>query len=136
MSVLAIIGGVVGLVVLLLGALIGLNFLAVARMRKAEGKAAPELEGRVGKLMKRKAGALFYFYSPSCAPCRAMTPIVKEMASRDERVQPVDISRDLTIARRFGVMATPTVVQVREGLVTRVLVGPQPEQVLRGLLVG
>ena len=125
--------GLVAVVVLGFLGLMGLNLFLVWRLKRREGKPAPELSGRPGKMMRRKGGALFYFYSPGCSACRATTPVIQRMARSDDRVFPVDVSRDMATARKFGVMATPTTILVRNGLLAKVVVGPQSEEMLRGL---
>ncbi len=130
----SVLGSVLLGLVLLLAAFIGMQVWMVRRMRKSEGRPAPELPGRIGKRIKRGRTAMFYFFSPSCRACKPMTPVIKDLARTREEVVPVDVSRDLDTARKFGVMATPTIVLVRRGIVEKVLVGPQTEPDLRALL--
>lgn len=122
----------------LLAAVVGLavvSRLAVLwSIRRRQGRPAPALEGRAGRTIEKGRPALFYFYSPACGACRSMTPVVQRMAERDRNVFAVDVSQDFATARQFGVMATPTTVLVARGVVERILVGPQPETTLRGLL--
>lgn len=127
----AILGIVGGLIVLFLG----LQFFLVARMRRQKGKPAPELSGKIGQWVSKGKAAMFYFYSPSCGACRAMTPAVKKLAkSRKGGVYPIDISQDMATARKFGVMATPTIIVVEKGIIQQVLIGPQPTSALKQLL--
>jgi len=118
----------------LVAAFIGLQVFMVRRMVRKQGQPPPTLDGKAGRRIERGKPALFYFFSPQCGACRAMTPVVKSMASHDDGVFPVDISQDMATARKFGVMATPTTIVVRDGVIARVLVGPQPETTLRGLM--
>ncbi len=112
----------------------GMRLVLVLRIRKSKGKPAPQLSGKPGRVVRKRPAALFYFYSPSCGACRTMTPVVKQMSKSLDTVFPVDISRDMETARKFGVMATPTTVLVKKGLVDEILIGPQSEGTLRGLL--
>lgn len=77
---------------------------------------------------------LVYFFSPTCGPCRAMTPVIRALSAEDPRVRAVDVSREPEVALRYGVLGTPTVVVVREGKVADVLVGARSEAQLRALL--
>jgi thioredoxin 1 len=110
---------------------LGLRVFMVMRIKRQQGKPAPELSGKLGRAARGRDRALFYFYSPSCGPCKPMTPVVRSMSGN---VHAVDITKDMDTARRFGVMATPTTVLVEKGVVQRILVGPQPESTLRGLM--
>ena len=123
-----IVGGIVALV-------LGLQFFVMFRVRRQRGKPAPELAGKMGRRVSRGKSALFYFYSPSCGACRAMTPVMKRLAKAHEGgVYPVDIAKDLDIARKFGVMATPTTIYVDKGVIQEVFVGPQPATLFEDLL--
>lgn len=121
-------------IVMLVGLFIGFQVFMIRKMQGQRGKPAPALEGKAGKAIARGKASLFYFYSPQCGACRPMTPVVKSMAKKQSSVFPVDISRDMATARKFGVMATPTTILVKDGTVAEVLIGPQPESVLRGLV--
>ncbi len=124
MNILIILGAVLGGFIVLLFAL---RIWMAIKMQKMQGKPAPELPGRLGKAVRKGTPTLFYFYSPSCGACKAMTPVVQKMAKKGKSVFPVDISRDMDTARKFSVMATPTTILVSEGKVQQVFIGPQPE---------
>ena len=77
---------------------------------------------------------LFYFYSPSCGPCRSMTPIVDKLASQSDAITKVDISQDPELAKRFGIRATPTTVLVEDDTIKDVRLGAQSQKQLQQLL--
>ncbi len=110
-----------------------LQVFVLLKMKARKGKAAPQLEGKAGRLLTGKGKVLFYFYSPSCRACRPMTPIVRRLAESDRRVLLVDVTQDATTAQKFGVMATPSLVLVEGGRIAEFLVGFQPEERLRAL---
>ncbi|MBN2525647.1 MAG: thioredoxin family protein [Deltaproteobacteria bacterium] len=123
-------GIIAGFVVLMLG----MRFFIQFKSSAMKGRSAPELAGKPGKILKRHPAALFYFYSPSCGACASMTPAVKKLALQTENVVAVDISKDMDTARKFGVMATPTLVVVREGIIKEILIGPQSPAVIEAQL--
>ena len=125
-----ILGIIVGIIVLF----VGLQLSLVYMMRRKEGKPMPELDGKIAKLLRKGERGLFYFHSPSCRACLTTTPIITEMARRNKRVFSVDISKDMAIARKFGVMATPATVLVEGGVVQKILIGPQPAETIKGLI--
>ena len=131
MDLFTIVGVVIGAFVLLM---VSMRVLIVLKIRKQKGKPAPKLEGARGKAMKRDRNSLFYFYSPKCGACRTMTPLVKQLSESNDGVFSVDISQDMATARAFGVMATPTTVIVKAGIVEDILVGPQPPARLKAIL--
>jgi len=110
---------------------VGMRVFMVMRIKRQEGKPVPELSGKLGRAAKGRGLSMFYFYSPQCGPCKAMTPVVKNMRGN---VFAVDITKDMDVARKFGVMATPTTVLVKQGVVQQILVGPQPAPTLKGLM--
>lgn len=107
--------------------------LLALKMKFKKGKAAPQLEGRYKKAITGDNKSLFYFYSQSCAACRPMTPIVDKFAGK-KNVFKVDIARDMDVAKKFGVLGTPSTVVVEKGIIKEFLVGPQTESKLAELL--
>ncbi|MCU0970685.1 MAG: thioredoxin family protein [Gammaproteobacteria bacterium] len=77
---------------------------------------------------------LVYFYSEGCPPCREMTPMIDRLAKDHPLVLKVDVGADPETARRFGVRATPTTFIVRDGLVTRSILGARRREVFEKLL--
>ncbi len=131
MTILTVLGVIAGGFVLFL---VGMQVFLVLRVRRQRGRPVPELAGRLGRAARDRAPSLFYFHSPACGPCRAMTPMVRKLPGFERTVFEVDVTRDMETARRFGVMATPTTVVVQAGVVRDVRVGPQSEATLKALL--
>ena len=77
--------------------------------------------------------ALLFFHSPTCAPCKAMRPSVEELAAERADVRLVDVTREPQVARAFQVMATPTTIVVRDGVVAEVRIGMVTPPELRKL---
>jgi thioredoxin 1 len=75
---------------------------------------------------------LYFFHSPHCGPCKAMTPAIEELSGQ-YKVISVDVGKDLDSARTFNVRATPTVVLVKDGIIAKVLIGAQSQQKLASL---
>ncbi len=127
MSLLGIFGIVVGAFFALI---FGLQFVALRRSRKLVGHAVPPLPGEVGRQIGRSKHALLYFFSPGCAACKPLTPVVKELQRHNRSVFAVDVSRDLELARALSVMATPSTIELSDGNVVGFHIGQLPKQVL------
>ena len=127
MIVLYILGSLVGAFFVLV---IGMRIMMVSKAKKQEGKPVPDLGGKPGKWVKKGKPALFYFYSPNCGACKAMTPIVQKMSKDRKDVFAIDLSKDRAIAMKLSIMATPTTVVIKNGLVQKFLIGPLPKSTL------
>lgn len=111
-----------------------LQLRVVVASRRLQGRPAPDFASTLRPEQMGFDRYLIYFYSPHCGPCRRMGPRVDELAGRHPNVLKVDISAELTLARAFGVMATPTAVLVRDGAISRVLLGETSAHKLEALL--
>lgn len=76
---------------------------------------------------------LLDFYADWCGPCRAMSPVIDELASDVEShadVVKVDIDKSPELAAQYGVNSIPTFIVLRDGNPTERFVGVQSKQVL------
>lgn len=70
------------------------------------------------------------FWAPWCAPCRALGPVVEQVAqSFDGRVKVVKLNVDehRALAERYDVRSIPTLVLFREGRIAERRVGALPK---------
>jgi len=79
-------------------------------------------------------GSLLYFFSPSCGPCRAMTPVIDKLNNDGKRAIKIDINDSPQLAHRFGIRATPTILVIKNRIIEKVLLGAQSESHLSKLL--
>ena len=65
-------------------------------------------------------------YAPWCGPCRALAPVLEEIAEKYQdkvKVVKVNVDEEESIAARFGVMSIPTVLFFRDGKAVASFVG-------------
>lgn len=73
------------------------------------------------------------FWAPWCAPCRAIAPIVDELAKEYAgklKVAKVNVDHNPEAATRYGVRGIPTLLLFQNGEVKDQIVGAVPKQVL------
>ena len=66
------------------------------------------------------------FWAEWCGPCKAITPILEDIASEREgqiRIAKVDVDANMDVARRFEVMSIPTLILFKDGSPQLRLVG-------------
>lgn len=73
---------------------------------------------------------LIYFYSPNCSACRYQTPIIENLRKHNFNTLSVDVSKDLQLARVFGIMGTPSIALMEKNLVKEFFIGFQDEEKL------
>jgi thioredoxin 1 len=98
--------------------------------RAAIGRSVGDLADRFPGIDANDRPALLYFYSEHCPPCRQTTPDVDALAAERSSVFKVDVTQAPDLARHLGVRVTPTFLVIRDGRVTRVLLGAKPRSTL------
>ncbi|MFE9458126.1 thioredoxin [Streptomyces californicus] len=76
---------------------------------------------------------LVKFTADWCGPCRQLTPVLREIAHEEAdrlRIVQVDVDRQSSIAVRYGVLATPTLMVFRAGEPVASIVGARPKRKL------
>ena len=69
-----------------------------------------------------------------CGPCRALAPIVEELAKEYDgqlKVGSVDIDKARGVASKFGIMSVPTIIFFKGGEVVDKITGLQPKANLK-----
>ena len=70
-----------------------------------------------------------------CGPCRALAPIVEELAQEFDgklKVGTVDIDVSREVASTYGIMSVPTIIFFKGGEVVDKVVGLRPKAELKG----
>ena len=88
-------------------------------------------------ILKAGKPAVVDFWAEWCAPCRAIAPIVKELADRygDQVViAKMDIDANPGTPGRYGVRAIPTVLAFQDGQVVEQIQGARPKADFEAML--
>lgn len=68
---------------------------------------------------------LLDFFADWCSSCRAMTPVLEDVAQQAGHVKvcKVDVDRNQPLAERFGILSIPTLVVLKNGEVRNRSIG-------------
>ena len=73
---------------------------------------------------------LIDFWAEWCGPCKAIAPVIEEIASeyKDKvKVGKVDVDQNQNIAMKYGVRSIPTLLVMQNGKVVNQIVGAVPK---------
>lgn len=101
--------------------------------RAAEGRSARPLFDALPQTTQQ-ARSLVYCFSPQCAPCRPMSKEVDSLIAGGMPVFKLDISHHPQLSQELGIRATPTLILVEDGTVSRLYLGVRTAGFMRDLL--
>ena len=97
-----------------------------------EGKAAPE---SIRTEPQHPDGVLYYFYHPSCGPCKQMGSIVDQLKQKyPDRVEKLNVADCQELTQTIGIKVTPTTIFIKNNIITKAIIGSNSGKTLITLL--
>ncbi len=81
--------------------------------------------------------ALVDFWAPWCGPCRALTPVLEQLAGEvadDVVIGKVNCDEEAGLAQKFGIRSIPAIFILKDGEVAEQFVGVQAKDKLKSAL--
>jgi thioredoxin 1 len=82
------------------------------------------------QVLKSDLPVLVDFWAPWCGPCKAMNPILEELAKEYEgkvKIVKVNVDENTDAPGRYNVMSIPTFLLVKDGKPFGTVVGARPK---------
>jgi thioredoxin 1 len=88
-------------------------------------------------LIANKGLVMVDFWAEWCSPCRAIAPVLEELAAASEgrvTLMKVNVDANPGLAARYGIRSIPTILFFKEGAIVDRVLGAEPRAVLQGIV--
>lgn len=88
------------------------------------------------KVLNASRPVVLKFWNEGCGPCQALAPVVDEISDETEDVDffSINIGSSREIAEQFNVMAAPTLLFIKGGVVVKKVIGFKPKDGIQEII--
>jgi thioredoxin len=86
------------------------------------------------QVLKSEVPVVVDFWAPWCGPCRAVAPILEELAGEYDgqlKIAKLNTDEELRVSGQFGIMAIPTMIVFKGGKEVKRIQGAAPKRILK-----
>lgn len=122
------------IIILAIAGYFGFQFWLFYRTRNQRGRPLPDLSDLLEPALLQKPRLVLYFWSPACPMCSQVSRVINPLLAERDDVVSLNALEHKALASRLRVMGTPTLMEIADGRIQRVLVGARNEAVIRELV--